>query len=150
MLCATTDTRRISGWICVQGLPGLEAVRIGRTVDLPQRLRWFEWRYLPIEVILVGECSSWEYAPEAAEIQLFSLLDEIHLSRHNCVLHGALPTYDSYLPDKRKIIAAFSRLCRKGPFPFPLLTRFFRQPLFDRVTKNDPRGGRSEAELSRR
>ena len=93
--------------VYVEALPGIEAVRIGRTVDLLQRVRWFEYSYFPIEVILVGECGAWEFAPEEAEAELFTLLDEIHLRQHNLELYTKLPTYDWYLPDRRKLSKLF-------------------------------------------
>jgi len=128
--------------VYVEAVPGIAAVRIGRTIDLLQRLRWFEYSYFPIEVVLVGECNAWESAPEEAEGELFSLLDGIHLWRHNRDLYTKLPTLDWYLPDRRKILEAFFRLCRGKR---PLLTRVYRMPLFDRVTKTYPLADRAEA-----
>ena len=124
--------------VYVEAVPGIPAVRIGRTVDLLQRLRRFEYTYFPIEVVLYGECSAWEFAPVEAERELFSLLDPIHLWRHNRDLYTKLPTYDWFLPDRRKILEAFFRLCRGR---LPLLTRIYRMPLFDRVTRIYPSVG---------
>jgi hypothetical protein len=118
--------------VYVQGMPGIEAVRIGRTVDLLQRVSRFEYSHCPIEVILVGECTAYDTAPQSAEAKLFNLLQEIHLSRHNPDLYRRLPTYDWYLPDRRKILDAFARLCGADA---PLVTRLYKWPLFEQLTK---------------
>lgn len=120
--------------VYVEAIPGIEAIRIGRTVDLPQRLRRFEYRYFPVEVILTGECTAGEFVPEEAETELFSLLYPIHLSLHNPNLYATLPTKDWYLPDRHKILESFSRLCRGG-----LLTRYYRRALFEDLTRLYPR-----------
>jgi hypothetical protein len=118
--------------VYVEAVPGIGAVRVGRTANLLQRVRNFEHRHLKIEVILVGECTAYRDAPERAETKLFSLLDEIHLRRHNPNLYRQLPTYDWFLPDRRKLRNAFSRLCGAD---MPLLTRFYPMPLFERLTR---------------
>ena len=123
------------GYVYVQAIPGVDAVRIGRSADVLKRVRCFEYRYGAIEVILEGECITWERAPERAEKRLFRLLADIELRRHNPALYANLPTYDWYLPDRRRILDAFSQLCRGH---FPLLSGFTRMPLFERCTKLYP------------
>ena len=125
----------MAGLVYVEAVPGIEALRIGRTIDLSQRLLSFEYRYFPVEVVLVGHCIGWGKAPEYAEARIFRLLDEIHLSRHNPLLYGQLPTYDWYLPDRNRILRAFLGLCRGE---FPLFTGIERAPLFERFTKAYP------------
>jgi len=128
--------------VYVEARLGTRAVRIGQTEDLLQRVRRFESRHLPIEVILYGECITWEAAPETAEAKIFRLLADIHLARHNPGLYVQLPTYDWYLPDRHRILNAFSRLCNGE---FPLLRGFYRMPLFERLTKIYPPLGRYSA-----
>ena len=119
--------------VYVEAVLGINAIRIGRTENLLQRVRNFEHSYFPVEVILVGECTAYEDATERAEKRLFSLLNEIHLRHHNPDLYGKLPTYDWYLPDRRKLLNAFSRLCRAE---VPMLARFYKMPLFERLTRS--------------
>ena len=124
----------MAGFVYVEAVPGIGAIRIGRTVDLPQRLRWFEYTHLRVEVILLGCCVAEEDA-ERAEARIFDLLDEIHLRRHDPQLYGLLPTYDWYLPDRRMILYSFLSLCRGE---HPLFTHVQRAPLFERLTKLYP------------
>ena len=55
------------GCVYVMAVPNIEAVRIGRTVDLPQRLRWFEYKNFPVEVILLGKGNAFD--PEAKKAE---------------------------------------------------------------------------------
>lgn len=71
------------GCVYVMAVRGIEAVRIGRTVDLPQRLRWFEYKNFPVEVILLGKCNVLNHDAKRAEEEIFQLLDDIHLRRRN-------------------------------------------------------------------
>jgi hypothetical protein len=130
------------GRIYVMAIEGIEAVRIGRTRDLPQRLRRFDWRYpqYPVEIILTGICNARDPTGERAESDVFRLLDKIHLSRHNPDLYRRLETYDWYLPDQRKILKAFRSLTRGKS---PLFCSIQPGPLFEcftRVNDTDDEG----------
>ena len=94
----------------------------------------YKYPELCVEVILLGCCVAEEDA-EWAEMRIFRLLDEVHLSRHNPLLYGQLPTYDWYLPDRNRILRAFLSLCRGK---FPLFTGIEKRPLFERFTRVYP------------
>jgi T5orf172 domain-containing protein len=122
----------VEGCVYVEGVPGLAAVRIGRTKNLLQRLRWFEYDHFPVEVLLVGECTDCAFAPEEAETAIFRALEDLRLWRHDAQVWVNLETGDWFLPDRRRILDAFSRLC-KGRHP--LLARYYTWPLFDQISQ---------------
>lgn len=71
------------GCVYVMATPGIEAVRIGRTVDPFQRVRWFEYKNFLVEIILLGECNALDPEAKRAEEEVFHLLGDIRLSEHN-------------------------------------------------------------------
>lgn len=128
------------GCVYVMAVPGIEAVRIGRTVDLAQRVRRFAYenQNLPVEIIIVGHCNALDPEAKRAEAEIFRLLDDIHLSRHNRQLYAELPLaagYDWYLPDRRRIKDAFWSLWRGSP---PLFVHVQREVTFERFTEQYP------------
>lgn len=100
-----------NAWVYVMVVPGIEAVRIGRTIDLPQRMRSHAQKNGRIQHILLGQCNVLDTEGRRAEEKIFQLLDDIHLCKHNSQLHLELVLggtgRDWYLPDRHKIHDAF-------------------------------------------
>ncbi|PYV47361.1 MAG: hypothetical protein DMG92_16480 [Acidobacteria bacterium] len=111
----------------------------------PQRLRWFEYKNFPVEVILLGKGNAFDPEAKKAEAAVFHLLDDIHLRERNPQLYVDLvrlrsperlgPGYDWYLPDRRRILEAFWKLCRGST---PRFVGVQKQPAFERFTKLYP------------
>jgi hypothetical protein len=128
-----------NAWVYVMAAPGVEAVRIGRTIDLPQRMRSHAHKNGRIQDILLGQCNALDPEGRRAEEEIFRLLDDVHLRKHNFQLHLDLVLAgtgrDWYLPDRHKIWDAFWSL-RRGNAP-----RFVRvkpDPTFERFTNVYP------------
>jgi len=148
VIAAREIARRMpsEGFVYMMAVLGVEAVRIGRTIDLDQRLRWFEYRTdLRVEIVVLGHSNALDHGAKRAEADVFALLDDIHLRNHNpqtfveLVQLGA--GYDWYLPDRRRIRQAFWSLYRGHT---PRFVRVDEKPTFERLTSLYPGYGTTD------
>src|SRR5947208_8217972 len=139
LLATANEARRTPGpgLVYVMAVPGIEAVRIGRTCDLPKRMRAHARKNGRIQYILLGECNALDPEGKRAEKEIFRLLGDIRLSKYNPELYMELVRagHDWYLPDRRRILKAFWSLCRGNT---PRFVGVQEDPTFERFTRFYP------------